>query len=434
MAKKTKITKEELRTYIPLREEFAVLIPNPDGESTSIQYLSTNILVPPELFGSPEYLYLAGSVNKPEGTPSGYPTHFYLLEDVGGVSKEREYKTFSDDEIRLIIAYYKKYGNEDKKIDIIEAPVPRVYKTTRELSILMTRPRKRGKDLFSLLSDEAEQELREKIATGEVKLLSYLTSGLAFENPLQYKITKSLGKTLYRQTQGYNESSKYDGGGLPEKIVLPQIGSYDKEFSYIVIDPFTFTRETLGRDDIGGNDVQRVMSELANMDNKFYWDDRDRAYYRSLSVEKIKPGTRGGDKGQIVIALRPVYRKGLEKDFINSREDELRLLSGVTSVLSLRLFEVLKEMISYRLPTWKTGRYFDLKETELLERIAVKKSYDNQSGRRLSDFESAVQDMKKIGLLVQKPNNPQRIGKNLRFYVRKDWDLLPEKESQGDDN
>ena len=101
------------------------------------------------------------------------------------------------------------------------------------------------------------------------------------------------------------------------------------------------------------------------MDNKFYWDDRDRAYYRSLSVEKIKPGTRGGDKGQIVIALRPVYRKGLEKDFINSREDELRLLSGVTSVLSLRLFEVLKEMISYRLPTWKTGLSFPEARKEL---------------------------------------------------------------------
>ena len=146
------------------------------------------------------------------------------------------------------------------------------------------------------------------------------------------------------------------------------------------------------------------MSELANMDNKFYWDDRDRAYYRSLSVEKIKPGTRGGDKGQIVIALRPVYRKGLEKDFINSREDELRLLSGVTSVLSLRLFEVLKEMISYRLPTWKTGRYFDLKETELLERIAVKKSYDNQSGRRLSDFESAVQERDKSVITSRRPD------------------------------
>ena len=426
MAKKTKITKEELRTYIPLREEFAIYVPKPDGdgESDSIEYFSTSILVPPELFGSPEYLYLAGSVNKPEGSPTGYPTRFFLLEEVCGISKEREYKTFSDEEIRLIIDYYKRYGNEDKKIDIIEVPVPRVYKTTRELSILMTRPRKKGKDLFSLLSDEIRQELAEK--GGDKVLLSSLTSGLAFENPLQYKITKALGKTLYRQTQGYNKTKAYNGEGLPSELLIPKIGKIDKDFSYIVIDPFSFTKETLGRNDIGGNDVQRVMSELATMDGKFYWDDRDGLYKRSLSVEAIKPGTRGGDRGQMIIALRPIYREGLEKEFINSREDELELLSGVTSVLSLRLFEVLKEMISYRLPTWRKGRYFDLIETELLERIAVKKSYDNQTKRKLSDFESAVQDMKKIGILADREDNPKRIGKNLRFYVRKDWDLSPD--------
>lgn len=433
MAKKTKITKEELKTYIPIREEFFVYVPDEDGKQT-IRGLSTSILVPPELFGSPDYLHLAGSINKPEGSPSGYPTLFYLLEDVEGISKDREYKTLSEDEIRTIIRYYKEHGNEEKKIEIIEAPVPHVYKTARELSILMTRPRKRGKDLYSLLSDDMEQELREKIARGEVQLFSSLTSGLAFENPLQYKITKALGKILYRQTQGYNQSKDYDGGGLPENVVLSQIGSFDKNNSYIVIDPYSLTKEVLGRNDIGGNDVQRVMSELAVMDGKFYWDDRDGAYYRTLTFEKIKPGTKGGDRGQAVIALRSVYRKGLENDFVNSREDELQLLKGITSVLSLRLFEVLKEMISYRLPTWKTGRYFDLKEGELLERIAVKKSYDNQTRRKESDFESAVQDMKKIGILVDRKDNPKRIGKNLRFYVQKDWDLRTDSESSEEEN
>lgn len=304
--------------------------------------------------------------------------------------------------------------------------LPFRYKTSREITRLSTRPRKKGQDLFSLLTDEEDKKSYEEIKE-RGGYVSPLTSGIVV-SVLGNKVIKALQRCLYAQSWRYGRK---EGEGLPEDVVTANIGEGHKDeegvkdSSFICTDPYSLTKMVLGGKTIGGDNVKQVMQTLSELDNTFAYNDKDRSYYRLLTIEKITKGT-ANTPGEIFIALRSIFWKGMENDYINTRADELQLLSGITSNLSLRLYDVLKELDSYNLPTQQKSGYVQIKKSNLMERIAVKKSYDKNPKRAKDDFLSAVKDMKKIGIITK----TEERGGNILFYIPSSWRKGTEGEGQ----
>lgn len=422
------LTKEEIDKLIVLRQTISIIYEKEDGVFEPNK-VSTTIGVLPEFLRDRESIKRAsqswGMIEEKEYTERGLtppnyasPMEFTLVEPIEGV-RDLPIDKLSDEEIERVIEYYSHKG---ERTEILEADLSRYYKTARGLTTQMTRGRKRGQNLYSLLTEDEDIKFAKDFEE-QGKLLSTLTSGIVV-TALENKVIKAIQKHLYAQSRGYGRG---EGNGLPEDIVKTNIGEgYDKDetlrdSSFVCIEPYKFTREVLGRDDIGGEDLKRVMGALSTLDGKFAYDDKERAFYRLFTLEKIKTQTEEG-AGQVFIACRPIFREGLEKNFINTRTDELQLLSGISSDLSLRLYDILKEVESYRTPTQRSKGYIQMKRTALLERIAVKKSYDNQRKRIESDFSSACEDMVKIGIITK----VTEVGENVRFYVSKDWRKIEE--------
>ena len=119
MAKKTKITKEELKTYIPLRQVSTIYVPNEEGRLVPRE-VSASILIPPKDFPDKINDYFLHFVqggeidNKREyeeflrerkEIEEKYPTRFYLLELVPGIDPDKEIKDFTPEDIRRVFDY-----------------------------------------------------------------------------------------------------------------------------------------------------------------------------------------------------------------------------------------------------------------------------------------------------------------------------------------
>ena len=320
-------------------------------------------------------------------------------------------------------AYYLTLRNFIKKIknkkdettteareEIKEAVLPLYYKTARGITSESTRGRKKGRTLYDLFDDEeTKEEIRRQEADG--KLLSTLTSGIVV-SATENKVIKAIQKHISAQGLGYGRPE----GGLPEDVVKQRGVSFDSEFTYVCLQPYKLTEEVLGTTSIGGENVKRVTESLKSLDGKFYYDETDGAFYRLLTIEKITPA-RDKEAGEIWIACRKRFTEGLDKNFINTRTDELQLLSGINSDMSLRLYDILKEMENLGVPTVRKSQVFHLNKQKLFERIAVKKSYDKNPKRAEEDFKSAVEDNKKIGIILRAVER----GSNIDFYFNPNW-------------
>lgn len=305
-------------------------------------------------------------------------------------------------------------GKDATEVKIKEAEVFTTFKEPRELTKLMTRPRKRGETLFDLIdNEESLEQVQQYIEEG--RLFSASTPGLAAD-AIEIKVIMALQKHLYAQSKGYGGE---EAEGIPDSVLREYFGDdYDKKreglqsSSFVCIDPDKFPKEVLGRDNIGGEDRKRVMAALRHLDGKFYYDDKEQGFKRLLTIERIPKNTR-----KIFIACRQVFRDGIKNNFINAKTDELERLSGITSAISLRLYNLLKELDSYNTPTQKKGEGVSINTAKLMERIAVKTSYDKNPKRREKDFLSAVEDMKRVGIITKAVTQ----GENTKFYISPDW-------------
>lgn len=120
MAKKTKITKEELKTYIPLRQVSTIYVPDEDRRLVPREF-SANILVPPDDFPESCIEYsttfdswemddekeLAEYYKYRKEIESKYPTRFYILDLVPGIDPDKEIKDFTPEDVKRVFDYYK---------------------------------------------------------------------------------------------------------------------------------------------------------------------------------------------------------------------------------------------------------------------------------------------------------------------------------------
>ena len=119
MAKKTKITKEELKTYVPIRQVSTIYVPDEEGKLVPRE-VSASTLMPPQDFPDKINDYLLHFVpggeidNKREyeeflrerkEIEEKYPTRFYLLELVPGIDPDKEIKDFTPEDIRRVFDY-----------------------------------------------------------------------------------------------------------------------------------------------------------------------------------------------------------------------------------------------------------------------------------------------------------------------------------------
>ena len=123
MAKKTKITnkitKEELKTYVPIRQVSTIYVPDEEGRLVPRE-VSASTLMPPQDFPDKINDYLLHFVpggeidNKREyeeflrerkEIEEKYPTRFYLLELVPGIDPDKEIKDFTPEDIRRVFDY-----------------------------------------------------------------------------------------------------------------------------------------------------------------------------------------------------------------------------------------------------------------------------------------------------------------------------------------
>ena len=412
--RKKKKTDGDLALFIDLKEEVYIIRKDKEGK-LSLFPTSANIIVIPELLKDRGYFAKASEehinalreeyAKNGEELPDISPLFSVkIVDDIPGIDKEKSILDFTDEEIQRVLEFY--FGDF---FEIRESPPSAYYKASRRIAHLQTRPRKKGGDLYDILSLEEEGKRKEehiKFAkeSEKDKSLSTLTSGLIL-NPIEYKVVKAIQKHLYLQSKGYDRG---DVGGVPP-WTLKGINA-DNRRSYVVLYPTQLTKEVLGREEIGGKDLARVREAIQSLDKKIIYDDEAKGYLRLLTIEKV------GD-GYIVLSLREVFTKEIEKNFINSRTDELKLLSGINSSTTLRLYDLILIMDSYNPPTLQKDGYIEFMRDGILDRVAVQKSYDKNPKRREEDFKTALEELKGIGLISRYEDK----GNKVRIYPNKEW-------------
>lgn len=323
-------------------------------------------------------------------------------------------------------SFLRKYLRESKKKEnkgggypINESETPFIFRTPREFTRQMTTRRRRGGSIYDLFDDEETiREIREKEKGG--KLINPLVSGIAV-TPTQNLVLKAIQKHLHSQSLAYGTP---EGTGLPEDIIkrekLPLYKEGDENrLYYVCLEPAKLTKEVFGRDNIGGEEIKQITRALYDLDGKFALNEEDRSFYRLYTIEKVEQAETEKNKGgRFFIACRSIFVKGLDKDYIPRRADELSLLSSFGSRnMSFRLYDLLISVISLNLPTQRTKGYFDMKKDELLERVSVLKSYDKNKARLETDFQNAVDDVERIGLVKK----IYLLGNKYRIYPNPDW-------------
>lgn len=120
MAKKTKITREEIKTYIPVRQVSTIYVQEEEGLVP--REVSASILVPPDRFPNSLQDYslafvpggevddeqeLAEFLRLRREIEEKYPTRFYLLDQVPGIDPDKEIRDLTPEDIKRVFDYFR---------------------------------------------------------------------------------------------------------------------------------------------------------------------------------------------------------------------------------------------------------------------------------------------------------------------------------------